>query len=70
MAWKKEFTIPELSALINDLKSVEHAFITWNVVRELAEKLAKNVGYGGLQLKFKYAPSRYKGKNRLAISFE
>jgi hypothetical protein len=68
--WKKEITIPELSALINDLKSVENALIIWNVLRVLAEKSAKNIGYGGLQLKFKFAPSNYRGKNELTISFE
>ena len=54
IAWKQEFTISELSAIINDLKSVEHAFVTWTVVREIAEKLTKNVGHGGLAFKFKY----------------
>jgi hypothetical protein len=57
IAWKKEFTISELSAIINDFKSVEHAFVTWAVVRELAEKLTRNVGHSGLQLKFKYITS-------------
>jgi len=33
--WKKEFTIYELSSLINDLKSINHAFICWTVLRDL-----------------------------------
>jgi hypothetical protein len=45
--WRKEFTLDELSAIINDLKSVEYSFVTWFVVRELAEKMARNLGHNG-----------------------
>jgi hypothetical protein len=50
--WSKEFTLAELSAIINDLKSINQAFVTWLIIRDLAEKIAKNVGLGGLGLKF------------------
>ena len=53
--WQHDFTIAELSAVINDLKSVSQAFVTWFIMRELAEKLAKHVGKDGLHLKFEYA---------------
>lgn len=56
--WKKQFTIAELSALINDLKCIDHAFICWTVLRELAEKMSRNVGYTELALKFEINMSK------------
>jgi hypothetical protein len=50
--WSKELTLTELSAIINDLKSINQAFVTWFVIRDLTEKIAKNVGFSGLNLKF------------------
>jgi hypothetical protein len=52
--WKKEFTAFELLSLINDIKSIEHALIVWSVLRELAEKVTRNVMHTGLQLNFEY----------------
>lgn len=53
-AWQKEYTVSELSAVINDLKSIEHSFVTWFLVRELAEKVSKKIGHYGLKLNFIY----------------
>jgi hypothetical protein len=53
-AWKKQYTISELFAVMNDLKSVAHAFVTWFLVRELAEKVSENIGHNGLELNFIY----------------
>lgn len=52
--WQKEYTISELSAVINDLKSVEQSFVTWFLVRELAEKVSKKMGHHGVKLNFIY----------------
>lgn len=52
--WRKGFTLAELMASINDLKSVNFSFATWFVVRHLAEKLTRKVGHDGLHLKFEY----------------
>ncbi len=53
--WRKEFTLTELMATINDLKSVDLSFSTWFVVRALAEKISRSIGHDGLYVKFKYA---------------
>jgi hypothetical protein len=50
--WRKEFTIYELSSLINDLTSINHAFICWTVLRDLAEKMSKSIGRTKLGLDF------------------
>jgi hypothetical protein len=52
IVWKKEFSIEELSAVINDLKCITHAFICWTVLRDLAEKMSRSVGHTGLALNF------------------
>lgn len=57
ITWKKEFSVIELSAIINDLEAVGYGFFIWFVIRELAEKLTRNVTHSGLQLKFKYITS-------------
>jgi len=52
LVWKKEFSIEELSAIINDLKSITHAFICWTVLRDLSEKVSRSLGHTGLALNF------------------
>jgi hypothetical protein len=54
ITWQRNYSIYELSAVINDLKSVEHAVVTWSIIRWLAEVLTKRFRHCGLTLKFKY----------------
>jgi hypothetical protein len=52
VVWKKEFTIYELSSAIDDLKCVSHAFVSWFLLRHLAEQVSRNIGYTELCLSF------------------
>jgi hypothetical protein len=67
--WQKDFTIYELLGIINDLKSIEQAFVTWNVVRAFAEKLTRKVGHRGLQLNFKYVDRDLGKRNIIGEKF-
>lgn len=55
--WRKDFTLAELMAVINDLKSVEFSFTTWFVVRFVAERMSKYIGHIGLDVRLHFATS-------------